>query len=313
MTSCTIIVSHFESLPFLRTCIRQIRKYDRLSIKTEIIIADQSSPETFALIKEEYAREPDVHTVNMKPLWSGYGLDYLLREFEITTKYIAQLHVDAFPISHNWLKLPITLIEEDKFSFVGQLQFISKPTDTIYPPEPFFCMAQCFNVALTSTYKLMAEEAGFTRFHNRNEAGYTYKNNDWAEWASHDWQRGGSDDDSIAFHWQDKHTNTNKLGLAISGYIQPQFGRIIEDIIFHFGSANEARGVMDRMPELYQEYTKRINENYSDELIEEMVELARLATPPELEILSRNYWDGTLKQSSAPLEALNQKIEWLKK
>ena len=69
----------------------------------------------------------------------------------------------------------------------------------------------------------------------------------------------------------------------------------------------------DTMPKLYQEYTRRINENYSDELISEMVELAKANRPPELEILSRNFWNGTKKESNTTSKELNKRIEELKK
>lgn len=312
MTSCTIIISHFESLPFLHASIRQIRKYAHPAIRQEIFIIDQSSNKTADEIIFLYGDDSDIHIVSSLPLYSGYGIDVVLRNNYINTDYICQIHVDAFPIHNNWLYLPIKLIEENNFSFVGQLQFISKVTDTIYPSNPFFAMAQCYNVAKTETYKEMSLEAGFTRFHNRPQSGLTFNNNDWQQWASHDYNARGSDDDIVAFHWEDSHREHNKLGIAITGFIQPSFGRIIEDVVFHFGSCRESIGI-DSMPELYKEYTRRINENYSDELIEEMVLLAKQNKPPEMQILTRNLWDGTKKESSPTSNELNNRIEHLKK
>src|SRR5436189_1347084 len=138
MTSVTIIVSHYESPEFLTTCIRQIKKHANPSIKQEVIIADQSGDQTHATIVEEFFFEEDVRVIRMKDLWSGYGVDYCLRYADIKTEYVAQMHVDCIPISNQWLKLPIKLIEEDGFTFVGQMQLISLPTDTIYPPGKFF-------------------------------------------------------------------------------------------------------------------------------------------------------------------------------
>lgn len=312
MTSVTIIISHFESVPFLHAAIRQIRKYKHPKIRQTIYIIDQSSKETFVEIDKQYGDNSDIELVLIEPRYSGYGIDWAIRYGNINSEYICQIHTDVVPISLQWLYLPIKLIEEYNLSFVGQLQFINNNNASIYPPNPFFAMAQCFNVARTETYREMSLEAGFTRFHNRPESGLTFKNNDWAKWAEEDYHARGSDDDTVAFHWESKYRNTDKLGLAITGYIAPAYGRIIEGIVFHFCSCRESIGTGDAMGEEYKELTRRINENYSDELIQEMIELAKANRPHGLEILSRNYWDGKLKKSFPPTDELNKIIEELK-
>ena len=311
--SCTILISHFESLNFLHTCISQIRKYEHPDIIHHIVIADQSRDLYHNGIVGRYWGDEDITVVKMAPLWSGFGIDYILRNYKIETEYVCQMHVDCVPIHKNWLYLPITLLEENFYHFVGQLHFWSRDTDTIYPPGPFFSMSPTFNVARTSTYKEMSLQAGFTRFHNRADCGLQFLNDDWHKWAWEDYQARGSDDDTVAFHWEDKYRQDDKLGLAITGFVQPKFGRIIEDIVFHFGSCREALGVMDTMPELYKHYTKKINEGYyNDELIGEMVSLAKANQPPQMEILRRNHWDGKLKISMPPPDELNKRIEELK-
>lgn len=311
-TSCTIIISHYESECFLHTCIRQTRKMEHSDIDQHIIICDQSSDETANRISKIYGMAKDITIVRTLPLYSGFGLDYIMRNIEIKTDYICQLHVDAFGITPNYIYLCIKLINEYNLSFVGQLQCINLGDSPVYPPFPFFAMAQCFNVARTDTYKVLSLEAGFTRFHNRPQSGLTFQSNDWSEWAKDDYNARGSDDDIVAFHWQDKHTQMDKLGLAITGYIQPSFGRIIESVLFHFGSCREASSNINSMPELYRYYTNKINEDYSDSLIDEMVNLAMANKPPELDILSRNLWSGTKKESSPPSERINKRIEELK-
>jgi hypothetical protein len=313
MTSCTIIISHFESLEFLRACIRQVRKYAHPEIEQEIVIIDQSNIETSIEVGKEFLCEDDIYIIQTKPLYSGFGIDDFLRREKVETDYIVQLHVDAFPISDKWLYLPIKLIEENNLSFVGQLQFISRPTDTIYPPEPFFAMAQCFNVAKTETYKEMSLNAGFTRFHNRPQSGLEFKSNDWLSWAEADYKARGSDDDVVAFHWGDKYGTANKLGLAITGMVGlpeqgSSWGRVIDDLVFHFGSANESRGVINQMPELYQHYTKRINEEgFTDDLLQE---IWMHVNPYKSD---RTFWDGISKVASKANEDLNNRIEELKK
>lgn len=314
MTSCTIIISHYESASFLHAAIRQIRKHKNKSVWQRIIVADQSSKETYLELEKLYEHDKDITIIwLLNKLWSGYGIDYCMRYERITTDYVVQLHADAFPISDKWLLLPIKLIEENNFSFVGQLQFISKPTDKIYPPNKgFFCMAQSFNLGRMETYKELSDIAGFTRFHNRPESGLDWPNTDWEMWAREDYNARGSDDDVVAYCWEDNHREHDKLGLAITGFIASNFGRIIEDVVFHFGSCREASGNLDAMPELYQHYTRKINEDYSDSIIEEMVSLAKANRPPEMQILTRNFWNGKTKQSSPPSEQLNKRIEELK-
>lgn len=314
MSSCTIIISHYDSLNFLRATIRQIRKFSNPNVQQKIIIADQSNNQAHKLVVDEFGDSEDIRVVKIDPKYSGYGIDFIMNFINIHTDYVCQIHVDAMPISSQWLYLPIKLIEEFNLSFVGQLQFISDGTPSIYPPNPFFAMAQCFNVAKTETYKEMSLEAGFTRYHERAtiDVPISFKNDDWAMWARHDYSKRGSDDDVVAFHWQDVHRPSDKLGLAISGFIGSHFGRIIDDLVFHFGSCRESIPVIDTMGEQYKEFTRRINENYDDALIDEMVTLAKTNRPPQLEILTRNFWNGKTKKSYPPTDELNNRIEELK-
>lgn len=317
MTSCTIIISHYESLPFLHAAIRQIKKYTNPEISTRVIICDQSLWGTYHKIVEDYVDNKDISVVNLtvvrtEPLYSGFGIDWIIRHMDVNTDYVCQLHVDAFPIHKNWLLLPISLIEEYNLSFVGQLQFVSDGTQSIYPPSPIFAMAQCFNVARTETYRELSLNGGFTRFHNRPQSGLSFANNDWELWAKDDYNHRGSDDDVVAFSWQDRHKQDSKLGLAITGYVAPNFGRLIEEVVFHFGSCRESIGTGEAMGALYRYYTEKINSDYNDNLIEEMVELAKANKPSPTEILTRNYWDGVQKKSFPPSEEINKRIEELK-
>lgn len=316
MTSCAILISHYHSYQFLRACLRTITKHSHPEIETKIIVLDQSNDEyNFKMCNDllsEFGNRPDITIVNTAPLYSGFGIDWAMRNMDIKTEYICQMHVDCVVINRNFLYLPIKLIEENNLSFVGQLQTINE-NSPIYPPIPFFAMAQCYNVARTETYKEMSLEAGFTRFHNRPQSGLKFKNDDWNIWASDDYKNKGSDDDIVAFSWESQYRSTDKLGLAISGYIEPSFGRIIEGVVFHFGSCREAVGVMGVMPKLYQEYTKKINEDYDDTLIDEMVNIAKANKPNNSSILTRNFWNGKTKTVSPPSEELNNRIEELKK
>lgn len=207
MKTCTIIISHYESLAFLKACVRQIRKFKNPQVMQQIIICDQSEAVTHRLVMDLYDGNADVIVVWNKPLYSGFGLDWIFRNIPIQTDYVCQVHVDAFPISDKWLSMPIALIEESKLAFVGQLQCINSKDNLahIYPPSPFFAMAQCYNVAPTSVYRELAMIPGFTRFHNRPQAEMEWASGDWDLWAKDDYQARGSDDDIVAFSWEDKH------------------------------------------------------------------------------------------------------------
>lgn len=321
MTSCTIIISHYESFQFLRACVRQIKKYQRPDILQHIIIADQSGSETNDLIHKEYDGDEGISIIKMQPLWSGYGIDYCMRFADIKTNYVCQIHVDAFPIHNNWLYLPIKLIEENDFAFVGQLHFISFGTSYAYPPGSFFSMSPTFNVARTETYREMALEGGFTRFHNRTtefhnpiptDMPMTWGDSGWAEWAKESYYARGSDDDATAFWWEDTYRQHDKLGLSITGRIallgrEPDFGRVIEDIVFHFGSCRESHSILSVMGDLYQRCTEKIKYGYDEELVDELLNLVQ-----KVEDEQRVFWDGKTKKHSITSEELNDKIEQLK-
>jgi len=312
MTSCTIIISHFKSPEFLKACLRQIIKHRHPDIIQHICIVDQSPLGYIDLGDANFDPQDKITIVNTKPLYSGYGIDYVMRNINIDSEYVCQIHVDAFPIHKNWLYLSIKLIEEFGLSFVGQHQFFCDGIQSIYPPDKFFAMSQCFNVARTETYKEMSMEAGFTRFHEREKTDMTFKSNDWAQWASHDYHARGTDDDVVAFHWGDKYREHDKLGFAITGMINTaeqggSFGRVIESVVFHFCSARESIGVMSLMPQKYQDYYRRIQEGFTDELLNEMLAEVK---PNNFD---RTVWNGTTKTASAASPALNNIIEELKK
>lgn len=314
--SVTIIISHYESLPFLRTCLRQIHKYQNDNIGLWVIVADQSSKETHEKVLYEVSKYTNIKAQKIDSLYSGFGIDVITRFGNITTDYICQLHADAFPISDKWLLAPITLMEENNLHFTGVLQFIANGTESIYPPtKGVFGMAQCWNIGRTDTYKEMSLEGGFTRFHNRPKSGLTWNNNDWREWAKEDYQARGSDDDVPAFFWEDNHMEHDKLSFGFTGKIgkegeESNYGTIIEDLVFHFGYHREAIGVMPQMGVKYREWTRRINDNYSDELIDEMLAEARKQATDSAN--NRMFWDGSKKLASRTSHTINQRLNELK-
>lgn len=322
MKTCSIIVYHYEALPFLRACIRQIRKYAHPEINQNIIITEQSCEKTYMAVLAEFGGCPDISIVCMKPLWSGYAIDYVMRFTDIKAEYICCIEPDVFPIHPNWLYVCIHLLEEYNFKFVGGLMTETNPQkDSNYyyysdKKVPFYWISQYLRVGKIGDYKELALEGGFTRFHERINAehGMVWGNNDWADWAKHDYANRGADDACVAHCWEDNHKENDKFSLAVTHImgIPPQesgYGRIIDDLVFHFGFHKTSGGVEKEMGEKYVLWKNKINNGCDDALIAEMLDFAK--TQPKLP-MSRSVWNGKLKKSFPPSEELNKRIEELK-
>lgn len=318
MSSCTVIISHYNSIEFLKRCVHQIRIHSNPEIRQHIIISDQSNDETHAFVQALYSSDPGITIYRSKPLYSGYGIDCIMRFVKIDTEYICQLHADAFPIHNNWLFAPISLMKKYDLSFSGVLQFICNKPEPIYPYiKSFFSMAQSFHIGRYDICREMALYGGFTRYHNRKMADQTisWLNDDWDRWAEEDYDRRGSDDDVPAFCWQDNHRNDNKAGFGVTariGVMQKEsgYGSIVEDMVFHFGFHLESRGVMEYMGERYRSYISRIKEDFSDELFYELLNSARLNN--NFASAGRTYWDGKNKICFPFSEEMNNDFEHFK-
>ena len=312
-TSCTIIVYHYESLEFLKACVRKIRQYKHPEIDQHIIITEQSSEHCYNQVLAEFCGKSDITIIPMKPLWSGYAIDYVMHFLDIKTDYVCGIEPDVFPIHKNWLYTSIKLIEEYNFSFVGCLISETRGDESVYPPTPFYWISQCFRVGRTADYKELAMEGGFTRYHGRPEAegGMTWGNNDWTEWAKEDYINRGSDDATIAHYWEDKHREHDKFNFAITHItgIPPEsgYGRIIDGLVYHFGFCRTSHGVENAMGKRYCQLRDRINNGCDDALIAELLPLAQPTG-----IIDRRVWDGKLKKSEPSSEELNKRIEELK-
>lgn len=322
MKSCTIIVYHYESLPFLRACIRQVRRYAHPEINQHIIITEQSCKETYMTVMAEFGGCPDITIVPMKPLWSGYAVDYVMRFCDIKTDYVCGIEPDVFPIHQNWLYVPIKLCEEYNFAFTGGLMTETNPEKDSYyyyyseKKIPFYWISQFFRVGRTNDWRELAFEGGFTRFNERVKAerGMTWNNNDWGEWVAKDPQVRGSDDATVAHCWEDNHREHDKFSFAITNIMgipgeESGYGRIMDDLVFHFGFHKTSGGVEKEMGAKYCKWKERINNGCDDALIAEMLDFAR---KQPLLPMSRSVWNGKFKKSFPPSEELNKRIEELK-
>lgn len=319
MTSCTIIIYHFEGIEFLKACVRKVRQYRHNDITQHIIITEQSSDDCYNNVVTLFGNDSDITIVRMKSLWSGYAIDYVMRFVDIKTEYVCCIEPDVFPIHKNWLYVCIKLLEENNFKFVGGLLSETSGTEserkTYYYKNNFYWISQYLRVGRTIDYKELAMEGGFTRFHNRPEAerGMTWSNNDWSEWAKDDYINRGSDDAVIAHVWEDNYKENDKFSFAVT-YImgvppESGYGRIVDGLVFHFGFHRTSVGVENKMGEKYVNWKSRINNGCDDNLIDEMLvdAMGKQKTSD-----SRSVWNGKLKKSFPPSEELNKRIEELK-
>lgn len=323
-TTCTVIIFNHNSQNFLDLCIKQIMKFQNPDVQLKIIIAEQSGEKEQKEVIEKFGGYGDIQIVAMPSLRSGFAVDHILRTVDIDSEFICTLDCDAFVISKAWLSLPIQLIKENGYSFVGGLFFESRKEETVhcYLNNPFYCMSQCYRVGRTETYKELAKEGGFTVFHARKDLGFEYgKGHEaWAKWAADDYINRGSDDGTIAHFYEDNFTNNNKLALSVShtmgdSKVESGYGSIIDDLVCHFGFVHWGCGIEDRVAKDYAYWKKKINDG-EENVIEEMLEVAYKNPSDPYHYQGthvRSVWDGTEKKSYPSSPELNKRIEELKK
>ena len=303
--SCTILIFHYESFEFLCGCMSQIKRFTHPDIDQHIIIADQSGVYTHRKVHYTFSSVENVTVIRMPQLDSGYAVDCVFRNMNIQTEYFCTLDCDAFPISNNWLRTPIELIKEYGYSFVGGHAGI----DDVYKEHgEMFCMNQFYRVGTTEMYKKLSMEAGFVRFTDRDIAGFNYAETGWEGYA----------DCGVVAHWhEDKTTCNNKLGLAIKKKIGiangHRIGVIVDDLVFHLGHSYNRLNIQDPNQVLGDTYMGWIKKIEQDGLTKKTInELVAQASDVKAQWY-RTVWNGTEKTRSIADEALNAKIEKLKK
>lgn len=301
---CTIIIFHFESLAYLRACIRQIHKYKRDDIRHKIIIADQSVDEdVIRTVYEEFPDDKETTTIHMNPFGSGYSVDHILRNHVIDTEFVCTIDVDTLPIHKNWLYAPMRLIQETNMTWVG----VHAQVESAYAyMGNFFALCQHFRVARTDTYKELALNAGFVKQDHRDKLSYV--NNEWHGW---------SDDGTTAHWWEDQYCNHSKFTIAVSHFLgtaptEGMYGRYTDDLVLHFGFSYNWKKVRDQKECMGDEYLvwmqRMSDEGLSEELFDEILNGLR---PLEVPIL-RLCWDGNTKSIYTPDNELNMLFDKFK-
>lgn len=301
--SCTILIYHYESLAYLRACVRQVRKYAREDIPQHIIIADQSlNAEIKNTLYAEFAA-PDITIRTFSKYGSGFSIDAALHNGLVQTEYLCTIDVDTLAIHPNWLYVPIKLIEEFNFSFVG----VHAGIESAYAHMgDFYCIGQYFRVGKTEKFKELSFNAGFAKSERRNH--FKYINNQWYGW---------SDDSVVAHWWEDQYTQDNKFTFKVDQYLgiaplEARYGRYTDDLVFHFGLSYNWKHVGNKEEALGSEFLNWMDRMEKEGLTEEMLDEMLSQRKPLENPLPREVWDGISKRACEPTKKLNQRIEELK-
>jgi hypothetical protein len=256
----TICIPICFELPFLEGSLRQIQKYKHPDIDHEILIMNQTEQKWHKKIND-LAQEYGAKVIDIPRIDAGYPIDVASRI--ANGEYFCTLDADAFPISFDWLNLPIQLIKKFGFSFIGKESGLHHAYKNSL--GNYFHLNNYYRVSKTSTAKFLSEKIGFIRQQNKSRSELRYEINDVNV----------SCDNGVLAQWlSDKENLGPKLSLKMDKIIGKTpnmgvYGMVIDDLVFHmvFGQTNEEYGYLN------QEYQELSNRIYSEGLTEEIINL----------------------------------------
>lgn len=194
--SVAILIPHWESYDFLKICLNKIKQFHNPKLKEEVYVLDDLSKDgSFEKAKEDYKQEKNIHFVQLnrynKKTEPDVGLLLDLGLKDIKEQYVAAIDADFFPLSHNWLTFPISIIENKHCSSVGLDTGLSTaykdkvlpnnfsqpkngyiPRSGIYDNDWFTCTNNLYRVTTSALAKVVSEQIGFSRsskFINQNK------------------------------------------------------------------------------------------------------------------------------------------------
>jgi len=268
MYGCSIIVPHVDTLPYLKFCVAQIRKYRHPEIPQEIIIPDQSSESVFEEVKELYWGNGDIQIPRLPKIDHGYAIDVALRY--AVYEYCCFLDCDAFPIHRNWLYAPLKLIERYNLAFIGSNSGIE---ESYRDHGAFFHIMNCYCLSQTVLCKELAEAVGFIKPENRIKVGFLPKVDAWGQ--------GGADSGVVAQWYADQRKMGDKLTFEGTSYLGASpwmgiYGIVTEGLVFHlvFGYAEDwIQDLGETLGPEYLELRERIRrDGLSEPLIREFID-----------------------------------------
>lgn len=277
----TIIISNYESLSWLRLVVHQIRKHTK--IPYHIIVSEQSK-DPFP-VQAEYNGWETVTVLPIPAHSSGFGTDYILKYIPIESEYICSMDVDTFPISDDWLSLPIQLLNEFNLTWVGLRAEIEEAYKLHY-----FHMGECYRIGRTQDFKLLSDSVGFAQIRTPDE---------WKDNAvkAHSWEDANFKHNKFSF------PVTARMGLTMS---EGEYGRLIGNLVVHFCFAYTS--TLHKRPEKnmgddYLEWGEKIKTLPPDELVSQVMSAMKYST----RLQPMQYWDGTNRTS--PPGALQARVK----
>jgi hypothetical protein len=280
ITSCGIIIPHFESYNFASAAIRNIRKQKNARINHHIYLIDDDSKDgSFHKLTDEVEKSNDITLwqVERKDKFNsnvGFLLDEAVKK--VKEKYVCMTDADACPISPHWLSFPIWLLEKYYCSSVGcdtglssaylpnklyhwQNNDVADNGFGVYDNENFSCTNNFYRLMKTSLAQVVSEKAGFAR-HSRAKSG----NSDLLQRVSNKISRltrkylrimlsrdnlmsvfKESDNGVIANYFMDINRLGPKFNLPLLSWVgftphDGVFGQNISDLLFHFALSTRA-------------------------------------------------------------------------
>lgn len=181
-----ILIPHYQSYTFLKTCLNYIEKYKNKNIKETIYVLDDLSKDgSLEKLKEEFKDKKNIIFTQIKRYNKEKTIDVGLVLDEgiklIKEQYVAMIDSDTFILNNNWASLPISLIKKYALSSIGADTGLSSsynseiagitwmqprtgytPRAGIYDNEWFTCTNNFYRVMNSATAKIVAKKIGFS-------------------------------------------------------------------------------------------------------------------------------------------------------
>jgi hypothetical protein len=290
-TLVTVCIPVCYEIEFLKGCIKQIFKHKHETIDYEIIICDQTNDEMSKIIHDLFSNNPDIKIIKLPRIDAGYPIDVAARMAK--GEYFCTLDADAFPISDLWLYLPIRLIQEYNFSFIGKESGLHHSYSSQL--GNYFHLNNYYRVSRTDIAKYISEEIGFIRPQNKSRIDFNYRTT----------YPIGCDNGVLAQWYSDVNKLGPKLCLMMDKIIGKTpnlgvYGMIIDDLVFHmvFGQTNEECGI-NNLGDGYANLNREINQiGLTDNMIEKLISLSKkenilnLYGEENLRINGRQYYNS---------------------
>ena len=278
-TTCSVIITHLNCPSMLDGVISHAKAYRNPEIEYELIVADQSRPDVYEMIRSKYAGDKEVRVLRYPKVDAGWPIDCAVKDAQ--GEYCCTLDIDAFPIHPKWLLIPIRLIKEFGVDMVGHRTGL----DLAYKHKGvFFEINNYFRVCKTSLLRELSSQVGFLRHGARGQAGFIPKNTEYESCnEAPDVNNLGnwSDTGVIANWYMDRKCLGTKLSLCCNKILGMcdqyggAYGMVLDDLVFHLvlGYADEymTSDQMKKLGENFLNVKKLVNEGPTVEVIRTLV------------------------------------------